>query len=147
MRRISLSPTAYRWITFAAAILLAVIIVTGAAVRLTKSGLGCPVGLSCPESQLQTHRASSGDATVVLVSGTVVTGAGPQSGGGKHGNVAGIDVPFVDVVRVHSGLVWIFLATVIATVLVAHRDRAPRAVMQRFTVLLVVLIVQGVIGY
>jgi cytochrome c oxidase assembly protein subunit 15 len=86
-------------------------------------------------------------AAVVLVSGTVVTGTGPHSGGGKHDNVARIDLPFVDVVRAHSGLVWIFLATAIATVLVSHRDRAPRAVMQRFTVLLVVLIAQGAIGY
>ena len=86
-------------------------------------------------------------AAIVLVSGTVVTGAGPHSGGLKHDNVARIDVPFVDVVRVHSGLVWIFLATVVATVLVAHRDRAPRAVMNRLTVLLVALVAQGVIGY
>ena len=86
-------------------------------------------------------------AAVVLVSGTVVTGAGPHSGGGKHDNVPRIDVPFTDVVRVHSGLVWVFLATVIATVLIAHRDRTPRAVMNRLTLLLVVLVGQGVIGY
>src|SRR5215510_10790322 len=64
MRRISLSPTAYRRITLVAAILLAIIIVTGGAVRLTDSGLGCPVGISCPSSQLQTHGPSSTHATI-----------------------------------------------------------------------------------
>jgi len=54
MRVPHLSPRAYRRITLVAAILLAVIIVTGGAVRLTDSGLGCPVGLSCPARAL--HR-------------------------------------------------------------------------------------------
>jgi cytochrome c oxidase assembly protein subunit 15 len=42
MRRPTLSPQQYRRITVVAAVLLGVIIVTGAAVRLTGSGLGCP---------------------------------------------------------------------------------------------------------
>ena len=236
MRRPTLRPQTYRWITLAAAILLAIIIVTGAAVRLTKSGLGCPVGVSCPASQLQAHGPSSEHATIehvnrlftglvsvavivavlgslvrtprrrdlvwlswglvagvfaqiilgqltvafdltppfvmahflvsilllsdaivlvhragipdeamrspaelavsrrvvslgrallvlaaaVLVSGTFVTGTGPHSGGLPHDDVARIDLPFVDVVRVHSGLVWVFLATVVAAVFIAR---------------------------
>ena len=64
MRVPHLSPIAYRRITIVAAVLLAIIIVTGAAVRLTKSGLACPVGVSCPESQLQAHGPSSGHATI-----------------------------------------------------------------------------------
>ena len=59
MRVPRLSPAAYRRITLVAAVLLAIIIVTGAAVRLTKSGLGCPVGMSCPKSQLQAHGPAS----------------------------------------------------------------------------------------
>src|SRR5215471_21031643 len=64
MRVPHLSPIAYRRITIVAAVLLAIIIVTGAAVRLTSSGLGCPVGISCPKSQLQAHGASSEHATI-----------------------------------------------------------------------------------
>jgi len=263
MRRISLSPAAYRRITLVAAILLAIIIVTGGAVRLTDSGLGCPVGISCPASQLQAHGPSSTHATIehvnrlftglvsvavilavlgslvrtprrrdltwlswglvagvfaqailgqltvafdltpgfvmahflvsivlltdavvlyaragipddaiddppsravsdrvvalvrallvlaslVLVSGTVVTGAGPHSGGGKDDNVTRIDIPIRDVARVHSVIVIVFLAVAIVTVLVAHRDGAPRAFRNRLTALLVVLVAQMGVGY
>ena len=64
MRVPRLSPLAYRRITIVAAVLLAIIIVTGAAVRLSSSGLACPVGVSCPESQLQAHGPSNGHATI-----------------------------------------------------------------------------------
>ena len=42
-----LAPDTYRRITLAAAVLLAIIIVTGGAVRLTDSGLGCPEWPTC----------------------------------------------------------------------------------------------------
>jgi cytochrome c oxidase assembly protein subunit 15 len=46
-----LSPRAYRIVTVVAAVLLAAIIVTGAGVRLTGSGLGCSDWPSCEEEQ------------------------------------------------------------------------------------------------
>jgi heme a synthase len=259
MRVPHLSPLAYRRITIAAALLLAVIIVTGGAVRLTNSGLGCPVGISCPKSQLQAHGPSSEHATiehinrlftglvsvavivavlgslvriprrrdltwlsiglvigvfaqavlgqltvafdlrpqfvmahfllsivllsdaivlvrraglpdapshpvvtrrivvlgrvllglaaVVLFTGTVVTGAGPHSGGGKTDNVARLDFRIEDVARIHSGTVWIFLAAVLLMVWLIRRDRAPRSVQQRVSILLAVLVAQGALGY
>jgi cytochrome c oxidase assembly protein subunit 15 len=263
MRRNSLSPAAYRKVVLVAAILLAIIIVSGASVRLTNSGLGCPVGISCPESQLQAHGPSSEHATIehvnrlftglvsiavilavlgslvrkprrrdlvwlswglvggvfaqiilgqivvaldlapyaviahflvsialltnavvlyaragipdelvdrepravvssrvvllgraqlalaglVLMTGTVVTGSGPHSGGNKGDDVTRINVPIADAARMHGTTVMIFLGVVIATVLLAHRDRAPRSVMNRLTILLVVLVAQAAIGY
>jgi heme a synthase len=259
MRVPHLSPIAYRRITIVAAVLLAIIIVTGAAVRLTKSGLGCPVGISCPESQLQVHGPASehatiehvnrlftglvsvavilavlgsllrvpkrrdliwlswglvggvflqailgqltvafdlkpqfvmahflvsillltdalvlvrrsgqpdgpahtvvsdrtvvlgrvliGLATLVLFTGTIVTGAGPHSGGGKHQDIARLDLKVETAARVHSGMVWIFLAAVLAMVWLLRRDRAPRGIRQRVTLLLVLLVLQGAIGY
>jgi cytochrome c oxidase assembly protein subunit 15 len=259
MRVPHLSPLAYRRITIAAAILLACIIVTGAAVRLTNSGLGCPVGISCPRSQLQAHGPSSEHATiehvnrlftglvsvavilavlgslvrvpkrrdlvwlsvglvvgvfaqavlgqltvafdlkppfvmahfllsillltdalvlvrragqpdgparavvsrrivvlgrvlvglavVVLFTGTVVTGTGPHSGGGRHDDVARLDLHLADVARLHASWVWIFLAGVLMMVWRIRRDRAPKGVEQRVTILLVVLLAQGAIGY
>jgi cytochrome c oxidase assembly protein subunit 15 len=259
MRVPHLSPLAYRRITIVAAVLLAIIIVTGAAVRLTSSGLGCPVGVSCPKSQLQAHGASSehatiehvnrlftglvsvavilavlgsllrrprrrdlvwlswglvagvfaqavlgqltvafdlkppfvmahfllsivlltdalvlvrrsgqpdgpahvvvtrrtvvlgrvlvGLATLVLFTGTIVTGAGPHSGGRKHDDVARLDIKIETAARVHSALVWLLLAAVLVMVWLARRDRAPRGIHQRITVLLVLLVAQGVIGY
>jgi heme a synthase len=263
MRRFSLSPEAYRRITLLAAILLAIIIVTGGAVRLTDSGLGCPSWPNCEAGRLTPHSASDYNAMVefvnrmftglvsvavivavlgslvripkrrdlvwlscglvagvfaqavlggltvlfelkpgfvmahflvsivlltdaivlhsragipddamawpnerlvtdrvvalgrgllvlvslVLVTGTVVTGAGPHSGGGKTDEVSRLDLRIPDVARVHGTTVMIFLGLVIVTVLVASRDRAPRGVMQRLTVLLVVLVAQAGVGY
>ena len=44
-------------------------------------------------------------------------------------------------------MVWIFLAAVLAMLWLLRRDRAPRGMHQRVTLLLVVLVVQGAIGY
>jgi cytochrome c oxidase assembly protein subunit 15 len=52
MRLPRLSPTAYRRITFVAVLALAFIIVTGGAVRLTGSGLGCPDWPTCAEDRV-----------------------------------------------------------------------------------------------
>ena len=56
MRLPRLSPSAYRRITLVAAILLAIIIVTGGAVRLTDSGLGCPSWPNCEPGRLTAAR-------------------------------------------------------------------------------------------
>ncbi len=52
MRLPRLSPSAYRRITFGAALALAFIIVTGGAVRLTGSGLGCPDWPTCASDRV-----------------------------------------------------------------------------------------------
>jgi cytochrome c oxidase assembly protein subunit 15 len=51
----TLSPAAYRRITLVAGILIAIIIVTGGAVRLTNSGLGCPSWPKCDARDLIAH--------------------------------------------------------------------------------------------
>ena len=55
MRIPRLSPGAYRRVTFAALVALGVIVVTGAAVRLTGSGLGCPDWPNCDPGHLAPH--------------------------------------------------------------------------------------------
>ena len=50
--RHSLSPRAYSRITLAALVALAAIVVTGAAVRLTGSGLGCPNWPTCDDGRI-----------------------------------------------------------------------------------------------
>ena len=52
MRLLRLSPAAYRRVTLVALAALAFIIVTGAAVRLTGSGLGCPDWPTCAENRI-----------------------------------------------------------------------------------------------
>jgi cytochrome c oxidase assembly protein subunit 15 len=52
LRRRTISPEAYRVITVAALVALGAIIVTGAAVRLTGSGMGCPTWPACEDGSL-----------------------------------------------------------------------------------------------
>jgi cytochrome c oxidase assembly protein subunit 15 len=59
-----LSPAAFRRITFVVAVLLAVVIVTGGAVRLTGSGLGCPDWPNCDPGRLTPRNASDLNAMV-----------------------------------------------------------------------------------
>ncbi len=265
MRRVRLTPEQYRRITVAAAWSLAVIIVTGAAVRLTGSGLGCPewpnctagsltptravgfhgviefvnrmvtgivsvaviiavlgslvrtprrrdlVWLSCglvlgviaqallgalvvkklldppfvmghfllsaillANALVLVWRAGVADGTeapvtvpvpvhrlaiavvvlagAVLVTGTVVTGAGPHSG--DAGNSAKIslratrlDLRVADVARVHGTTVMVFLGVVLALLAVLVRTRASAALYRRVTLLLGVLVLQAGVGY
>jgi cytochrome c oxidase assembly protein subunit 15 len=65
LRRVPrVSPATYRRVTFVAAVLLAVIIVTGGAVRLTGSGLGCPDWPNCDPGHLTPRNASDVNAMV-----------------------------------------------------------------------------------
>ena len=52
MRLPTLSPAAYRRVTLFALLALAFIIVSGAAVRLTGSGLGCPDWPTCADNRV-----------------------------------------------------------------------------------------------
>lgn len=58
MRRPTISPTAYRRITLLALVLLGIIVITGAGVRLTGSGLGCSTWPSCEPGTLVPHGES-----------------------------------------------------------------------------------------
>ena len=51
-RRFEISPTGYRRVTLGALLALAFIVVTGGAVRLTGSGLGCPDWPTCAEGRI-----------------------------------------------------------------------------------------------
>jgi cytochrome c oxidase assembly protein subunit 15 len=62
--RFALTPETYRRITIAAAILLAIIIVTGGAVRLSGSGLGCSDWPTCEPGQLTPRHSSDVNAMV-----------------------------------------------------------------------------------
>jgi cytochrome c oxidase assembly protein subunit 15 len=74
VRRFHLSPAAYQRITLVAAILLGIIIITGGAVRLTGSGLGCPDWPNCEPNALTPHGVTDGHAMVEFVN-RIFTGA------------------------------------------------------------------------
>ena len=58
-----------------------------------------------------------------------------------------LDLRIPDVARVHGTMVMIFLGAVLVMVWLLRRDRAPRNVQQRVTLLLVVLVAQAGVGY
>jgi heme a synthase len=62
--RFALTPETYRRITVAAAVLLAIIIVTGGAVRLSGSGLGCSDWPTCEPGQLTPRHSSDVHAMI-----------------------------------------------------------------------------------
>lgn len=61
------TPSGYRRITTFAVVMLLVIVVTGAAVRLTGSGLGCSTWPSCEPGSLVPRDATSGHAVIEFV--------------------------------------------------------------------------------
>jgi cytochrome c oxidase assembly protein subunit 15 len=128
--------------------LVSIVLLTDALVLVRRSGQ--------PDGPAQTvvtgrtvvlSRVLVGLATLVLFTGTVVTGAGPHSGGGKHDDVSRLDLKLETAARVHGTTVMVFLGAVLVMVWLLRRDRAPRGVTQRATVLLVVLVAQAAIGY
>jgi cytochrome c oxidase assembly protein subunit 15 len=266
MRTFRLSPQAFRKVALIAVILVAVIIVTGAAVRLTGSGLGCPDWPDCSSGSLAPTAAASnahgwiefvnrvvtallsvaiavtvigaflrkprrvdllwlsvglvvgliaqiilgalvveelldppfvmghfllsmvllGDAIylyyrsgvpdreltrpttprsvvwmarllvvvvcAVLVTGTIVTGAGPHSGDAGNGapdhlRATRINVAIPTVARLHGSTVMVFLALVLLTLLLVVRAKASKRVLHHAEILLVVLVAQATIGY
>ncbi len=90
-------------------------------------------------------------ATLVLLSGTVVTGSGPNSGDARAERL-GFDLETV--ARVHSFFVWCLVASVVALAVRLGRNRSsgPPAASEdtRFTIvawLLVAVVAQGAVGY
>ena len=69
-----ISPSAYRTITSIALVALVAIVVSGAAVRLTGSGMGCPTWPSCEDGSLVPRGATGGHGWVEFINRTF-TGA------------------------------------------------------------------------
>jgi heme a synthase len=253
-RPITVSPTAYRSITLFALVALAIIIVSGAAVRLTGSGLGCPDWPTCANNRVVApvryhamvefvnrvftgivsvavilaalgsvvrrprrrdltylslglvagvlaqivlggltvrskltppvvmahfllsmvlvanavvlHRRAGRDdadharsvpsplrtatlglvavAAVVIVTGTIVTGAGPH-GGDENVRRLGFAVPTV--ARIHGVSELVLLTLTLALVWMARRHQASSAVIATLNTLVLVEVAQGFVGY
>ena len=94
-------------------------------------------------------RVLVGVAAVVVVTGTVVTGAGPHSGDvpGTAQRATRLDLYIPDVVRIHGTAAMVLLTLVLVTLGLVYRTRAPRPILNRLTVLLAVLVAQAGVGY
>lgn len=83
-------------------------------------------------------------AGLVLVTGTLVTGAGPHAGDERADRLA---LAVGDIVRVHGVSMVVFLTLTLVVVRMAHRGDATPGVTARAHELLVVLVGQAAIGY
>jgi cytochrome c oxidase assembly protein subunit 15 len=81
---------------------------------------------------------------LLLVAGTVVTGTGPH-GGDAEAPRWGFDLAMVT--RVHSSLAWLTLLGALAATVIAFRTGTRRPVRMSSVALLVVVLLQGVLGY
>ncbi|MFN8126394.1 MAG: COX15/CtaA family protein [Candidatus Nanopelagicales bacterium] len=82
---------------------------------------------------------------VVLVLGTIVTGAGPNSGDSDVTHRFGIDQRVA--AWVHADIVYLFLGLIIAMALVLHLVDGPAAAKRREWQLVAVVLANGVLGY
>ena len=136
--RVRISAARYTKVTLAALLSLAAIIVTGAVVRLTGSGLGCSDWPTCEEGQLAPSQISDAPAMVEFVNRTItgivsiavilaVLGALRR-------------VPYRrDLVWLAAGLVAGVLAQIVLGGLVVLFDLSPRLVMGHFLLSMVLV--------
>jgi cytochrome c oxidase assembly protein subunit 15 len=88
-----------------------------------------------------------GWAGLVVVLGTVVTGAGPHAGSNDNRLVERLPIAVHDAARFHGTAVVLFLVFVLLTVWRLRADGAPAELLHRAEVLLVAIVVQAAVGY
>jgi len=136
--RTGLSPVAYRRITLVALTSLAVIVVTGAAVRLTGSGLGCSDWPTCEQGQLAPADLRDAPAMVEFVNRTI-------TGVVSVAVILAVLGSLVrrprrrDLTRLSVGLVVGVLAQIVLGGLVVLLDLSPRLVMAHFALSMVIV--------
>jgi cytochrome c oxidase assembly protein subunit 15 len=128
---------------------LSMVLVANAVVLHHRAGL--PEGpAAVPQTGGDLRRMSSGLvawSAVVLVLGTVVTGAGPHAGSHEGEFVERLPFAVPDVTRLHGIAVFLLIAFTLVTLWRARQERAPAAVQQSGGTLLVVMALQTVVGY
>ena len=78
-----ITPSTYRTITAAALVALIAIVVSGAAVRLTGSGMGCPTWPTCEDGSLVPRGATGANGWIEFLN-RVFTGSGVGRGGPRR---------------------------------------------------------------
>jgi cytochrome c oxidase assembly protein subunit 15 len=132
--------------------LLSIVLLADAIVLVHRAGIPDDRAVARGEPMVSHRVVVTGRVLLVLVSavlftGTVVTGAGPHSGGAPKDNVSRIDIPIPDAARIHGITVMVFLGAVLVMLWCIRQDRAPKPVMTKVSWLLVVLVAQAGVGY
>jgi len=90
---------------------------------------------------------SAATLSLVLITGTMVTGAGPHAGDkSAQQPVKRLQFEITDLVHAHSSLLVAYLSFVIGLAFALLAVRAPRPVLLRLAVLLVLVCAQGLVG-
>ena len=124
---------------------LSMLLVADAVVLLRRSGQ--PEGPRRPRvssTDLNLSRLACALVALGMVTGPVVTGAGPHAGDVKAPR---FDAAIPDVARIHSVNMWCFLVVLVVLLVRLARSGAPADVLRNGQVLVAVLLVQGGIGY
>lgn len=123
---------------------VSMVLLWNAVVLWLRAGAGDSGATTSADSSVLNHaRGLVVLATVVLLTGTVVTGTGPNSGDSRAER---LDFELVDVARIHSITVWLFVATTVVLVFRLHRSGAPAAG-RAVRTLLMLSVAQGGVGY
>jgi len=97
-----------------------------------------------PALELNLSRLALLGATVLMITGPIVTGSGPHAGDEEAKR---FDFFIPDVVRIHSINMWVFLSVVVVLLVRLATTHTPSDIMRRGYRLLVAIVAQGAIGY
>lgn len=138
-RRLTLSPDAYRRVTFFALLSLMAIVVTGAAVRLTGSGLGCSDWPTCEQGQLAPAEISDAPAMIEFVNRTITGVVSVAAAIAVLGSL--VRSPRRrDLTWLSWGLVGGVVAQILLGALVVLLDLSPKTVMAHFLVSIAIVL-------
>jgi cytochrome c oxidase assembly protein subunit 15 len=145
--------TGLLWWTVAIHLLVSMTMVWLSVLLFVKIGEPDPVDgageprLLVPKPLRQLTFLSGVALSVVLVTGTMVTGAGPHAGDKSvEAPVPRLGLDIVTLVYRHSALVTAYLSLLIGLAFALLAVRAPRPVTMRVVVLLVLVALQGMVG-
>jgi heme a synthase len=141
--------TGLLWWTVAVHLLASMVMVWLAVLLFVKIGQpddGTPTTV-VPKPLRQLTALSAGILAAVLVTGTLVTGAGPHAGDKSLDRVVPrLEVEITTLVHMHSSLLVAYLALIVALGFGLTAVRAPRPVMVRLGALVALVCAQGLIG-
>ncbi|MSX00032.1 MAG: heme A synthase [Actinobacteria bacterium] len=95
-------------------------------------------------ANLNLSRIAVATAALLMITGPLVTGSGPHAGDAKSPR---FDLLIPDVARVHSINMWIFLIVTVVLLLRLGRAQTSADILRRGYYLLLVIVIQGGIGY
>lgn len=126
--------------------LLSLVLLSDAIVLAVRSGYpdGSAIELAVPGPIFRYAWVLVCMAAIVVVAGTVVTNTGPHAG---DRTAKRFDLSLPDIARIHGTAVIIFLVLVIGGLVLARRMNALERLKGSFSLLLLILLFQGALGY